>query len=314
MKAIVFDEFGSSSVLKIADLANPNVAQGEVLIRLSYTSVNPVDWKIRQGFLKDMFPHTFPIIPGWDASGEVIALGQGVSDFAIGDAVYAYSRLPIVNSGTYAELIALPADFVAKKPSILTAAEAAAVPLVGLTAYQSLKEVAQLQSGEHLLILGAAGGVGSFAVQFAKIFGAKVTATASKRNLDYVRSLGADHVIDYTEQNLIEQAETIAPQGFDVIFDAVGGSTLEEASALIKKIPGNAVDRIISIVDAPKNGHYHFVYPSGAALTEIAGLFTSGVLQMPPVEVRSILEAAAVQDESAKQRTRGKVVLAIDFN
>lgn len=314
MKAIIFNEFGPSSVLKVAELPNPQVSPGEILIRLSHTSVNPVDWKIRLGYLKDMLPHSFPIIPGWDASGQVVALGEGVTDFAIGDAVYAYARLPVVQNGTYAELIALPAAFVAKKPACLTAAEAAAVPLVGLTAYQALKEIAQLQPSEKVLILGGAGGVGSFAVQFARIIGAKVTATTSKRNVEYVRALGADHVIDYTEENLVQQARAIAPQGFDVIFDAVGGSTLQEASVLIKPTPEAAVSRIVSIVDAPQNGLYHFVYPSGSDLREIAQLFSSGALKMPLIEIRSIQESASVQDENAQHRTRGKIVLAIDFN
>ncbi|MFW7381231.1 MAG: NADP-dependent oxidoreductase [Oligoflexus sp.] len=311
MKAITYDTFGDSSVLKISELPDPEPGRGEVLIRLSHTSVNPVDWKIRLGYLKDAFPHSFPIIPGWDASGEVIALGEDVDEYSVGELVYAYARLPLVQNGTYAEKIVLPANFLARKPNSINAAEAAAVPLVGLTAYQSLKNIAQLKAGEKALILGGAGGVGSFAVQFAKIMGAEVTATTSRLNFDYVRSLGADHVIDYTNNQVIEEARKIAAQGFDVIFDAVGGAALEESSQVLAQPEVN--DRLVSIVETPKHGHFHFVTPSGEELKEIAALFDSGRLKLPAITVRSIKDAAMIQDENAQQHTRGKIVMTIDF-
>jgi NADPH2:quinone reductase len=311
MKAIIFDTFGPASVLKQTNVPDPKAGRGEVLLRISHTSVNPVDWKIREGFLKDMMPHRFPIIPGWDAAGEVVALGEGVTAFSIGDSVYAYTRLPEVHAGTYAELIALPESSVAKSPKSLLPAQAAAVPLVALTAFQALHDVAKISSGDKLFVTGGAGGVGSFAVQFGRLAGAEVTATAGTSNQEYLNKLGAHHPLDYQKADFYDSAQKIAPNGFDVIFDAVGGTSLTEAIAL-----GKTRARIVSIVDQPppsSGGSFHFVNPNGAQLKEIARLFDSGALQLPALVVRSVKEAAEAQEENAARHIRGKVVLAIDF-
>src|SRR5690606_35960069 len=148
------------------------------------------------GYLKDFLPHEFPIIPGWDAAGVVTALGEGASRFQVGDEVYAYTRLPTVKHGTYAEYIALPEAAVALKPKNITPAAAAGIPLVGLTAWQALFDLASVKSGDTVLVTGGAGGVGSLAIQFAKSVGARVITTASAANHDYLRGLGADVAID----------------------------------------------------------------------------------------------------------------------
>lgn len=310
MKAIIFDTFGPASVLKEAQVSSPTPKKGEVLIRISHTSVNPVDWKIREGYLKDMLPHVFPVIPGWDAAGEVVALGEAVTNFKVGDAVYAYARLPEVHSGTYAELIALPESFVAHKPKGLTFAEAAATPLVALTAYQALHEVAKIKKGDRVLITGAAGGVGSFALQFAKIVGSEITATAGSSNQEYLKELGAHYTINYQNADAWQKISASAPEGFDVILDTVGGETLAKAISLTK-----GGSRTVSIVERPPigAGEFHFVYPSGSQLEEIGKLFDSGLLQSPALSIRSIREAALAQTENAERHTRGKIVLAIDF-
>lgn len=310
MKAIIFDTFGPASVLKQSQVSNPTPKKGEVLIRISHTSVNPVDWKIREGYLKDMLPHVFPVISGWDAAGEVVALGEAVTNFKVGDAVYAYARLPEVHSGTYAELIALPESYVAHKPKGISFAEAAAVPLVALTAYQALHEVAKIGMGDRVLITGAAGGVGSFALQFAKIAGVTVTATAGAANQEYLRELGADYTVNYQGPDAWKNVSDSAPEGFDVILDTVGGDTLAQS---IKIARGNT--RIVSIVERPPagSGEYHFVYPSGSQLEEIGKLFDSGLLRSPSLSIRSIKDAASAQAENAARHTRGKIVLAVDF-
>ncbi len=304
MKAIVFEKFGPSSVLKRAEMPMPVPSAKEVLIKISHTSVNPVDWKIREGYLASMLPHELPIIPGWDVAGEVVALGEGASAVKVGDLIYGYARLPTVQSGTYAEFIALPETFVALKPKSVSAENAAAIPLVGLTAYQSLHEVGKIQSAEKVLILGGAGGVGSFAIQFAKLAGSQVTATASHANLAYLRRLGADHVFDYNSTNVFSNSAG----DYDLILDTVGGETLKRA---ISARPERT--RVVSIVETPEQGLFHFVYPNGSQLQIIAALFDSGKLKMPDVEVRSILKAAEAQDESQHRQVRAKVVLAVDF-
>jgi 2-desacetyl-2-hydroxyethyl bacteriochlorophyllide A dehydrogenase len=313
MKAIVFKEFGPSSVLQELEVPAPIPQPGEVLVKLTHTSVNPVDWKIRLGYLKGMFPHHFPVIPGWDAAGEVLALGEGVKGFAMGDRVFAYTRLPTVQWGTYAEQIALPTSYLARIPENISDAEAASVPLAGLTAYQALHRKAAIQKGDRVLILGGSGGVGSFAVQLARIAGATVTASSSTKNHHYLQSLGAHHVLDYQQSDLGPQAAAVAPEGFDIVFDTVGGTTLKQGSSLIKRIPGAPAQRIVSVVETPPEGLFHFVEPSGTDLSTLADLLADGTLRIPAITLHSIRDAAASQDLNAQGRTRGKIVLKIDF-
>lgn len=308
MQAILFEQFGSSTVLRLAETLKPEPRAGEVLIEITHTSVNPVDWKIREGYLQKALPHRFPIIPGWDAAGRIAALGEGVTELRLGDEVYSYTRLPEVHSGTYAQFIALPAAAVAKKPASISLAEAASVPLVALTAYQALHEVARIKAGDQVLITAGSGGVGSFAIQFAKLIGAVVTTTAGTSNQGYVRELGATHTLDYTKEDVVQAGRRLVPEGFDVVLDGAGGQALKEAASLLK-----SGGRLVSIVETPAVGSYHFVYPNGAQLAEIARLFDGGELATPAIELRSVKEAAAAQDESQKRHVRGKLVLAIDL-
>lgn len=318
MNAIYFEQFGSASVLKAGTLPTPTAKAGEVLIRITNTSVNPVDWKIREGYLKDFLPHRFPIVPGWDAAGTIAAVGANVASFAVGDEVFAYTRLPEVHSGTYAEYIAVPESFVARKPSTASLAASAALPLVALTAYQALHEILQVKAGERVLVTGGAGGVGSLAIQFAVAVGAEVTSTAGSANQGYLKELGATHTIDYTRTDVAAAAKALVPQGFDAVFDAAGGASLKEAATLIKD-----GGRLVSIVDTPTDAlfgskkvkhAYHFVYPSGAQLKQIATLIDAGKVVVPTVGVRSVKAAAEAQLESQNRHVRGKLVLAIDFN
>ncbi len=308
MQAIIFEKFGPSTVLRTAETPKPEPRAGEVLIEITHTSVNPVDWKIREGYLQNALPHRFPIIPGWDAAGRIAALGSGVTEFRVGDEVYAYTRLPEVHSGTYAQFIALPAAAVAKKPASLGLAEAAAVPLVALTAYQALHEVAGIKAGDQVLVTAGSGGVGSFAIQFAKLAGAVVTTTAGTANQSYVRELGATHTLDYTREDVVQAGRRIASEGFDVVLDGAGGKALLDATSLLK-----AGGRLVSIVETPAVGSYHFVYPNGVQLAEIARLFDEGKLASPAIALRSVKDAAAAQDENQKRHVRGKLVLAIDL-
>lgn len=317
MKAVAFDAFGDAGVLNVKVVPRPDVKAGEVLVRLSHTSVNPVDWKIRLGYLKDMLPHVFPIIPGWDAAGVVEAVGAGVTDYKVGDRVAAYARLPQVHSGTYAEYISLPAEFLAKVDSKISFEQAAGVPLVALTAMQGLSDYTKVKKGDNVLILNGAGGVGSFAVQFARQMGATVTATTGSSNVGYVKSLGADHVIDYSKESISGRAKEIAPNGFDFVFDAIGGESLKTAFDIVKKDA-----QIVSIVDSPDatlaaargvKATFHFVYPQGAQLQTIFNSITEGWTQLPAFSVQPVTEARKAHLASETHRTRGKTVLKIEF-
>lgn len=317
MKAVFFEKFGGSNELKAGVLPDPTPGAGEVLIRISHTSLNPVDWKIREGYLKDFLPHQFPIVPGWDAAGVIESVGTGVNDLNAGDRVFAYARTATVKSGTYAEKIVLPRSSVARAPASISAADAAAVPLTALTAWQGIHENLQVKRGETVLITAGAGGVGSFAVQFAKLAGARVITTASSRNHQYLKNLGADVVIDYTEDDVVEAIRKAASDGVTSVYDAAGGKSLADAVSVLKE-----GGKLVSIVDDPQTAvkdrqdvqaTYLFVRPETQQLETIAELIDSGKIKMPAVEVRSINEAAFLQDENRKGHTRGKIVLAIDF-
>jgi NADPH:quinone reductase-like Zn-dependent oxidoreductase len=201
VRAVGIREFGGREKLEVLDVPEPKLAPDQVLIRIRAAGVNPVDWKIREGRNEPRFPHIFPVVLGWDAAGVVERVGPSVTEFAAGDEVFTYCRKHFVGDGTYTELISVPATFVARKPRALDFERAAAVPLAALTAYQALFRAAGVTAGESVLIQGAAGGVGSFAVQIAKAFGGVVTGVCSTAKADLVRALGADHVIDYNRED-----------------------------------------------------------------------------------------------------------------
>src|SRR5262245_258062 len=221
MKAIVFHEFGDSDVLKYEEAAVPRPAQGEMLVQVYAAGVNPVDWKVRKGYLKELNPQ-LPQIPGFDLSGVVARVGEGVTRFKKGDAVFAYMSLK--RGGAYAEYTIVREDEAALKPAKLDHVNAAAVPLAALTAWQALFDKAGLAAGQNVLIHGAAGGVGTFAVQLAKSRGAKVIGTASASNQAFLREIGADRTVDYRDQKLEEVVKDV-----DVVLDTVGGDTLERS-------------------------------------------------------------------------------------
>jgi NADPH:quinone reductase-like Zn-dependent oxidoreductase len=307
MKAVSFTQFGDSSVLRYADLPTPTPAAGEVLLRVRAASVNPADWKVRRG-ARSRGPLTSPMIPGYDVAGDVVAVGAGVTAFKTGDAVYAMT--PLGRGGAYAQFVSVPIANVAAKPQRADYIHAAAVPLAALTAWQALFEVAKIAAGQTVVVHGGAGGVGHFAVQFAKAHGAKVIATASARNGDYLRDIGADEAIDYQStqfENVIKDA--------DVVFDTVGSDTLRRSYGVVKR-----GGYLVSIVDDPDKaaleqrgirGSRAVVRPDGAQLAQIARLIDSGKVKPHVSEILDLQSAAAAQDLNEKGRTRGKIVLRI---
>lgn len=308
MRAVRLYAYGGPEVLVCEDAPHPHPQAGEVLIRVHAAGVNPVDWKIRAGYLRGVLSHTLPLVPGWDVSGVVEAVGSGVSRLRIGDAVI--SRPDITRDGAYAEYIVVKATEVAGKPPSLDHVHAAALPLAGLTAWQTLVEVAVLTAGQRVLIHAAAGGVGTFAVQLAKARGAYVVATASARNHDYLRDLGADEIIDYESMRFEEMTEDI-----DVVLDTVGGETQERSLKVLKR--GGILVSVVSPPPVEAVGGqgvrtaYVFVRPHAGQLAELAGLVEEGKLKVLVGTILPLVEAKRAHQLSEGGHTRGKIVLQV---
>lgn len=305
MKAIRAHRYGDPSVLVYEDVPRPAPVAGEALIKIHGASVNPADWKVRQRGGLSTEP---PYIPGWDISGVIEEINGADSPFKIGDEVYGMLHFPNVASA-YAEYATAPFSHLDFKPRNLSHVEAAAVPLVALTVWQALFDIAQLSAGQSVLIQAAAGGVGHVAVQLAKWKGAHVIGTASARNADFVREMGADEVIDYTSTRLED-----AVQGVDVILDSLGEDALAASLKLLK--PGGIA---VSIVDfeppvelAQQLGvrvDWKLVEINQAQLQEITKLIEAGQLKPVVSTVLPLAEARQAHELSEGLRTRGKIVL-----
>lgn len=307
MKAVRIHAFGGREVLELNDIAIPEAKQGEVLIKIHAASVNPVDWKIRQGYLQPLLNHALPLTMGWDVSGEVVAVGGGVIHLKVGDEVY--SRPNIANNGSYAEYMTASAEEVALKPKSLTWQEAAGVPLAGLTAWQGLYELADIEAGEQVLIHGGSGAVGQFAIQLAKLRGATVYTTTSARNTDLVLSLGADHAIDYQQVDFSELRD------MDVVLDTIGGEVQDKSWKTIK--PGG---RLLSIVQTPDEAvaashgvtaSFYFIEPDRSQLEEMAGLADAGKLVVNIDSEFSLDQVADAHKRSESGRAQGKIIINV---
>ncbi|RKF13686.1 NADP-dependent oxidoreductase [Alginatibacterium sediminis] len=308
MRAVRMFEYGGPEVLELVDIESPVVAADEVLIQVKASSINPVDWKIREGYLKDFIPYELPVTLGWDVAGVVTQLGDNVTGFKIGDEVF--SRPAIHKNGSYADFIAVTADEVAFKPPGLDFSQAASLPLAGITAYQCLVDVAEVKAGDRVLIHAGAGGVGHLAIQIAKAKGAYVIATASATNQELLRELGADEAIDYAKAPLAEQISKV-----DIVLDSMGGDVLAASWELL-----NANGIVVSIVEPPSEEKakeysvrvaFVFIEPSRRILNELRALVDSNQLK-PLIENRfsleQIKEAHAL---SQSGRTRGKIVIDV---
>lgn len=308
VKAMVLHQYGGPEVLEPAELPDPKVSPDAVVLRVRAAGVNPVDWKIREGFADDAFDIRFPLVPGWDVAGVVERVGIAVAEFAVGDEVIGYVRSDAIEHGTYAELVAAPVRTLAPKPASLGWAEAAGLPLAGLTAYQALRAV-HVGPGDTVLVHAAAGGVGHLAVQLAQIFGAaRVIGTASAHNHDFLRELGADPV-EYGD-GLVERVHALAPGGVDAALDLVGGDTVELSAALVTR-----PERIVSVLDPAAaeqfGATYVFVRPDPAALAALAGFAGRGDLRVHVFRTYPLSEAAAAQQLVQDGHVRGKVVLRV---
>jgi NADPH:quinone reductase-like Zn-dependent oxidoreductase len=310
MRGVAYDRFGDVDVLAVRDdLPDPPVGPDTVLVRVRAAGVNPVDLKIRQGALAGAYPHRFPIVPGWELSGVVEAAGPAVWDFAPGDEVWGYVRRDDVQWGTTAELVPAPQRCLGHKPDSLSFTEAGAVPLAGLTAYQSLAEFLHVGEGDRVLITRGSGGVGTFAIQIAVALGAHVVTTASERNHGYVRSLGATEVYDHTAGPISEQlAEPV-----DALLDLVGGQTMHDAIGAVKPGSWHGI-RYASVVDPSireRDGIYVFVHPDGDGLGELARMADAGQLRVPIAKAFPLEQTADAHRMVAEGHVRGKVVVTL---
>ncbi|MFI9352323.1 NADP-dependent oxidoreductase [Streptomyces lydicus] len=306
MKAITAKRYGDPDVLEYGDRPEPKVAPDSVLIRVKAAGVNPVDWKILAGYLDPMLDAHFPFIPGWDVAGVVEALGADVPEYEVGDEVIGYVRKDGIQHGTYAELVAAPVRTLARKPAALDWQQAAGLPLAGLTAYQASRRVGTA-AGETALVHAAAGGVGSLAVQILVAQGVRVIGTASERNHDFLRSLGAEPVT-YGE-GLADRVRALAPEGVDVALDFVGGGVVDVSQELLKNR-----GRVASIADGEvteKGGHLVWVRPDSDGLTALGALADAGKLTVHVDAVFPLAEAAEAFRRSQEGRTRGKIVLEV---
>ncbi|WP_459793893.1 NADP-dependent oxidoreductase [Arthrobacter sp. AD-310] len=306
MKAITYSSYGNPDVLEFGDQPMPKVGPGMVLVKVKAAAVNPVDWKIMAGYLDAVMDLQFPAIPGWDVAGVVESVGIDARQFQAGDEVIAYGRKDYVHGGSFAEYVALPERLLARKPASLGWNEAAGLPLAGLTAYQVLNRLG-LKSGETVLIHGGSGGVGSLGIQIAVARGANVIATASERNHEFLRSLGAEPVA-YGD-GLAERVRKLRPEGVDVVADFVGGNL--EATLAVLADGG----RHASIADSEAEKHggeWMWVKPVGADLQELADLADSGKLSVEVAEVFPLEKAADAFRSNMEGHTRGKIVVSVD--
>lgn len=307
MKAIALDTYGSPDDLRLVELPEPKVAPGELLVRVKAAGVNPVDWKLAAGNLDPVMEAHFPLIPGWDVAGVVERAGFDATEFAVGDEVYGYVRKDWAQNGAYAELVSAPVRTLARKPGSLSWEQAAGVPLAGLTAYQSIERLG-IGADDVVLVHAAAGGVGSFGVQIAVARGARVIGTASERNHEFLRSLGADPVT-YGD-GLVDHVRELAPEGVDAVLDFVGGGAVDQSLPLLGR-PG----RIASIADGQAvlaaGGHFVWVRPSSTDLAALADLADAGRLTVHVDRTLPLAEAAEAWRLSRTGRTRGKIVLTV---
>ncbi|MDP4251946.1 MAG: NADP-dependent oxidoreductase [Bacteroidota bacterium] len=308
MKAVRIHEYGGPEKLKYEDAPRPEPAPDEVLIKVYASGVNPIDWKIREGSHKEKFPGNLPLTLGWDVSGVVEEAGKEVKNLKTGDEVY--SRPDPTRNGTYAEYVTVKAGQVAKKPKSIDHIKAAAVPLAGLTAWQALFEHGKLQAGQKVLIHAASGGVGTYAVQFAKWKGAYVIGTTSEKNISLVKDLGADEVIDYKKEKFEDRLKDL-----DLVLDTIGGETQKRSFKVLKnggrlvttvKPEGNEDAKARNIVIA---GFMAQSYP--ADLEQMAALIDQGKVRPVIAKVFPLEQAAAAEELSEHGHVAGKIVLRV---
>jgi NADPH:quinone reductase-like Zn-dependent oxidoreductase len=309
MKAVRFHEFGDADVLRYEDAPQPTAGAGEVLIRVAATSFNPVDDGIRGGYLQGPFPVALPHTPGIEVSGTVEQLGDGVDGLQVGEAVIGF--LPMVADGASAEFVVAPAEVLVAAPTSIPLADAAALPMVGLTAWQALFDDAGLTSGQRVLINGAGGAVGGYAVQLARHAGAYVIATASPSSRERVEAAGADEVIDHTSTRV----EVAVTEPVDVLFNLarITGEELAALATLVRS--GGVVVNTVPVIDTPTDpargvrGVGVFVRSDAAQLQQLVALVDSGELRVDVAERVALAELPALHARAAAGQLGGRAIV-----
>jgi len=324
MFAMVLNRVGGPEVFEYQQVPTPQPAAGEVLIKIACAGINPADWKDRQGHLEQYYSYQFPYIVGFDAAGIIAQVGAGVSEYKVGDRVLTCSDHGQGRWGTYAEYVATSLAKVARLPDSLSFAQGATIPVSGLTAWQSIFVFGELQAGQTILIHGAAGGVGSFALQFAKAAGAKIAATCSAHNSEWVRSLGADLVIDYRNEDIQQAVLNWAPDGVDVVLDAVSCGTLPTAFAMLRK--GGVLVSVPTLIgDGDIAGDMQRAAELGVRkvftvmsdkqaneqLKKITDLIERGVVRTPALQIFPLQQAGAAHAQLEAGGVRGKLILQV---
>ncbi|MFJ3923257.1 NADP-dependent oxidoreductase [Streptomyces sp. NPDC090022] len=305
MRAMAYHTYGGTEVLAETRLPLPKVGPGEVLVRVRRAAVNPVDWKIMSGGLDALMDVVHPVVPGWDVAGTVERVGIDAPEFAEGDEVIAYARKDYVHGGTFAEFVSVPVRAVARKPASLDWDQAAGLPLAGLTAYQLLTRLGTGKD-DTVLVHGAAGGVGSLGVQIARALGARVIGTASPRNHDRLRELGAEPVA-YGD-GLADRVRALAPDGVSVVADFVGG-VLDVTRAVLREGGRHASIADPGVLGA--GGQWMWVRPVGSDLAELGRLADAGLLTVPVATTFPLARLAEAFELSRTGHTAGKIIIEV---
>ncbi|MFD1067848.1 NADP-dependent oxidoreductase [Oceanobacillus locisalsi] len=311
MKAIIIDQYGDADQLKEKDdIPIPEIKDNQVLVEMHATSINPIDWKLREGYLQEGLPFEFPIILGWDAAGVIKQIGKNVTTFQVGDEVFA--RPDLTPNGTYAAYTAVDEELLAMKPENISFEEAAAVPLAGLTAWQCLVNFSEIKQDDKVLIHAGSGGVGSMAVQIAKSFGTYVASTASGKNEAFLKELGVDQFINYKEEDFEDVL-----QDYDIVVDTLGGEILNKSFQVLKE-----GGRLVSIAGQPDEklakqkgikADSLWLEPDGKELAELGKLMEDGKLKSYightfPLTENGLKEAHRL---SETHHAKGKIVIQI---
>lgn len=323
MQAIVMDQFGGPEVLRLGELPMPQPRLGTVVVQVAYAGVNPADWKIREGWLSVFFTPEFPFVPGFDATGIVAAIGDGVTGLAVGDRVVTPGNQGLGERGSYAQYLCADAERVIPVPATVSLRDAATLPTAGMTAWEAVFDVGQVKAGQKVLVNGGAGGTGSFAVQLAARTGAHVAATCSAHNADYVRALGAELAIDYRQGGVLAALHEWAPEGMDLIVDTVGQGSLLDGMDAVK--PGGVIAPIATMIrDEPMPdaalaaARGVRVVPTMSSFPnqprQLRGLvdgLADGSLRTPEITEMPLDQAAEAHRQIAAGHVRGKILLAV---
>ncbi|MCB5164715.1 NADP-dependent oxidoreductase [Streptomyces bambusae] len=311
MRAVVLNSHGQiDEVVGLATVQEPPLRPSDLRVEMRAASVNPIDWLIVAGALRVLPDEAFPLLLGSDGAGVVTAVGTDVTGFSVGDQVFF--RVAPDRTGTFATVAVVDAALAAPMPASVSFVEAAGIPLVALTAWQGLVEQARVEAGQRLLVHGGAGAVGAAVVQIARHLGLHVTATAGTEDVEWVRGLGAEQVIDYRTQSFANEAEP-----YDVVFDTVGGETQDRSFSVLKR--GGTLVSVLGVTDADKKAELHdvsvrpfFMRPDGAQLARMAALVDAGALRSRTDSVFPLEAAPQALSRSASGRAKGKVIISVD--